>query len=162
MTQVLIAIGFLVVAVLDAVVGWGLGRLTSDARALALAAAVTRIAYAVVLGAASIGLLVSTSFGVAGFQRWWQAGLLLFGIHLVVTAWAMWRSHTGPWWLWVVVAAGGVAYALDAPPLHGVVPSGMLMPLMFGELLLLGWLLWAGLRRPRHPRPAVRSAARSA
>lgn len=161
-TQVLIAIGFLVVAALDVVVGLGLGCLTSSARALSWAAALTRIAYAVVLAAAASGLLMSADFGAAGFQRWWHAGLLVFGVHLVVTAWAMGASRLGPWWLWIVLALAGVAYVLDAPELRGVVPSVVLMPLMFGELVLLGWRLWAGHRRSEPQASSIRPAVRSA
>lgn len=146
-TEILVALGFVMVAALDLVVGWGLARLTADSPRLALASMVTRGAYAAWLAMAAIGLLLWPGFDTTDFNDWWQPALALFGVHLIVTGAALLATRVGPRWLAILVGLGGMAYVLDAPPLHGLVSSSALLPFMFGEVLLLGWLLWTGRRR---------------
>jgi len=67
--------------------------------------------------------------------------LIVFGVHLLYAAAAV-RIATGARIVvWLATAAAGVAYLLDALPTGArLVDSSVLVPFMFGELVLLGWL----------------------
>jgi len=131
---------FLVVAVLDAVVGWGLWRLTTTgAPRAALATMVTRAIAAAILAGAAVHLVVRGD--APAFHRIWDVSLIVFGVHLLYAAAAV-RIATGARIVvWLATAAAGVAYLLDALPTGArLVDSSVLVPFMFGELVLLGWL----------------------
>lgn len=77
--------------------------------------------------------------------------LAVFGVHLVLLGWLLWRSGELPRWLAALVAPGGAAYVthtvvlLIAPSVEPTVASALAV-LAFGELLLAIWLVVRGLR----------------
>jgi len=96
-TRTVLGLGFLVVAALEVVVGWGLYVvLHARAHSSAYAALVSRAGYAVLLTAAAGRLLWPGGDGVAGFRADWSLALVVLGVHLLVTSVALWHSHGVP------------------------------------------------------------------
>lgn len=77
------------------------------------------------------------------FTAVWDAGLILFGFHLLVVGWLAYRSGYVPRWLSVLVAIAGVGYVVDSlGALVTFLPSTSASTVTFvGELLLALWLL---------------------
>ena len=143
----------LVVAALDVTVGWGLYVLLGDrARPSAHAALVSRCGYAVLLVAASARLLWPGGDGLDGFRADWSLALLVLSLHLLIAAVAGWRSRIAPPLVVAAVALAGVASMLDAvvAPSSAATSGRGLVPVVLGELVLLGWLVVAS-RGPGHP-----------
>lgn len=150
-TRVAVGTAFLLVAVLDVVVGVGLyALLRSRAHSSAYAALVSRTGYAVLLAASAGRLLRPGGGGVETFRADWSLALVVFGLHLVVTAVALRASRVVPFLVVTATALAGAAYLLDESLARwadvGWRPA--LVPLMLGELVLMGWLLRAAHRRP--------------
>ncbi len=149
-TRVVVGIGFVVVAALEVVVGWGLyGVLHERAHSCAYAALVSRAGYAVLLAAAAGRLLWPGGDGVAGFRADWSLALLVLGVHLLVTTVALWHSHEVPGAVVAGTAVAGTAALLGdvvGPwPVPDVVPgAGPLLPGVLGGLVLLAWLSAVG------------------
>ena len=145
-TRVVVGVGFIVVAALEVVVGWGLyGVLHERAHSCAYAALVSRAGYAVLLAAAAGRLLWPGGDGVAGFRADWSLALLVLGVHLLVTTVALWHSHEVPGAVVAGTAVAGTAALLGEVvgpwPLPDVVPgAGPLLPGVLGGLVLLAWL----------------------
>ncbi|MET7403299.1 DUF4386 family protein [Dactylosporangium sp. NPDC005572] len=144
--------GFALVAVLDVVVAWGLYGVLAPAdrgrASLAQLAAGLRIAYAAAFLAAQGDLLAGRS-GVDAFERGWDLALLLFGAHLLVTGWAAIRAPHVPTWLGALLLLAGAGYAGDSLGTVAGYDLGLATFTFVGEVVLLGWLLWAGYRAPR-------------
>ena len=138
------------IAVLDLVVAWALWRLfTPVDRRLAGLAGAARAAYAVVYLVA-IGFLATASpEGVSRYQDIWDAGLLLFGVHLVLVGVLCWRWEVVPRLIGVLVVLAGLGYFVDSA---GVLLSsydvGLATFLFVGEVALMVWLIWWAVRRP--------------
>jgi hypothetical protein len=145
-TRTVLGLGFVVVAALEVVVGWGLYVVLHErAHSSAYAALVSRAGYAVLLAAAAGRLLWPGGDGVAGFRADWSLALVVLGVHLLVTSVALWHSHGVPGAVVAgTAAAGAVALLGDVVgglPLPDVVPgAGPLLPGVLGGLVLLGWL----------------------
>ncbi len=145
-TRLGVGVGFVVVAALEVVVGWGLYRVLHErAHSCAYAALVSRAGYAVLLAAAAGRLLWPGGDGVAGFRADWSLALLVLGVHLLVTTIALWHSHEVPGAVVAGTAVAGAAAVLNdvvGPwPLPDVVPgAGPLLPGVLGGLVLLAWL----------------------
>ena len=160
----------LVVAMLDVVVAWGLYIVLAPAnKALSLLAAWFRMAYAAVFVGALANLAqvpqlllgegYTSTFSadqmsaqvmrsVDAFTSGWDLGLGVFGVHLVLVGYVALRSSYVPKWLGAVVLLAGLGYLVDS--LGKVVSASYALEItMFtfvGELLLLFWLLWKGLK----------------
>ncbi len=160
-------ISFLVVAALDIVVAWALFVILKSAnRSLSLIAALFRIIYAVIFAfsltklfgvyqlltapGSSQGNEIFTQAlnGIDAFQKGWDIGLILFGIHLLLLGFISFRFGTIPKWLGALLAIAGLGYLIDS---IGI----LLSPLytlsigeytFFGELILIFWLLWKGIK----------------
>ena len=149
--RLLTGIAFGVVAVLDVAVGMGIyAVLRTRAPSSSYAALVSRTGYAVLLAASAARLLWPGGGGVEAFRADWSLALVVFGMHLLVTAVALRASRVVPG---VVVAAtglAGVSYLVDEALARWTQVGwrGGLVPLMLGELVLMGWLLLVGHRRP--------------
>lgn len=149
-TRALVGAGFVVVAALEVVVGWGLyGLLRERAHPPAYAALVSRAGYAALLTAAAGRLLWPGGDGVAGFRADWSLALVVLGVHLLVTAVALWRSRRVPGAVVAGAAVAGTASLLavvgQGLPLPDVLPgAGLLLPAALGELVLLAWLVMVG------------------
>ena len=150
--RVAVGTAFVVIAVLDVVVGVGLYMLLRGrAHSSAYAALVSRTGYAVLLAASAARLLWPGGGGVESFRVDWSLALVVFGLHLVVTAVALRASRVVPTVVVAATALAGTAYLLDEALARwtdvGWRPA--LVPFMLGELVLMGWLLLVAGRRRR-------------
>lgn len=145
-TRMVVGVGFLAVAALEVVVGWGLYVVLRErAHSSAYAALVSRGGYAVLLAAAAGRLLWPGGDGVVGFRADWSLALVVLGVHLLVTAVALWHSHVVPGAVVAGTALAGTAAVLGdvvrSWQLPDLVPgAGPVLPGVLGGLVLLGWL----------------------
>jgi hypothetical protein len=166
-----IAIGsFFVVAILDVVVAWALYFVFQPVnRSLSLLAALFRVVYATMFGIAVNNLLSSLqllggadflkAFGtdqlqaqmmvlLSAFQSGWDLALIFFGLHLFILGMLVFRSGKYLRVLGILVIAAGVGYLVDGGG-KLLLPNYSMTVGMFtfvGELLLMFWLLWKGIR----------------
>lgn len=155
------------VAALDVVVAWALQAFFAPAhRAVATAAAWLRTIYAGIFAVAiaqlpgALEVLTSPastalSTGQAhvealrrieAFHHIWDAGLVVFGLHLGLLGYLAWRASYAPrlvGWLLGIAAAGYVVDSLGALLTPGVLPEVAVFTFI-GEVVLLGWLLVRG------------------
>lgn len=171
--QQLFFIGILchfITAMLDIVVAWALYVLLAPVnRALSLLAAWFRLVYAVgylvgLQGLVSVLYLVNSpyyrkTFGsqqlyaqvtssVGSFQH--SINLAVFGIHLLLLGYLIYKSRYLPWILGIVLAVvgtGWIAYIL-LPYLFPNAPLGFIPFMAAGELLLPLWLVIRGWKIP--------------
>jgi Domain of unknown function (DUF4386) len=173
-----IACLFLVIA-LDVVAALALYRVFSPvSKPISAAAAGMRIVYAGIFAVAIVQLtgaarlLGGTPLPASGaarvhaqamsdinrFTDIWHAGLILFGLYLLVIAWLAWRSGYVPRLLGVLVAIAGLGYIYDS---IGQFASGgswtqVSTVTFIGEFLLALWLVIRG-RRITVSQPALRA-----
>lgn len=152
------------VAVLDILVAWALYQgLYRDSPALAQLAAWFRLAYAVVLTLALaplVRLLSDTPVdlavldGLTAFNHTYSLGLGLFGVHLAILGLALFHAARLPRVLAGLVVIAGLGYLADT--LGALLVPGYSISVaavtFIGEVVLMGWLLWAGFRRPSRSR----------
>ncbi len=87
------------------------------------------------------------------FKNIWFLGLIVFGLHLVVTGLVLFKSKGFPLWLSILLIFGGIGYTL----IHGLyvffpqlnsstalIESILSIPMMLSELSLAVWLLIRG------------------
>lgn len=170
-------ISFLVVAILDIVVAWALFVILKSAnRILSLIATWFRIIYAAIFAFSLTKLygvyqlLTSqessqgneiysqTMSGINAFQKGWDIGLILFGLHLLLLGFIAFRFGIIPKWLGALLAIAGLGYLIDS---IGILLSPMYTLSLgeytfFGELILIFWLLWRGIKGfPHVPKAQV-------
>lgn len=170
-------ISFLIVAILDIVVAWSLFVILKSAnRSLSLITAWFRIIYAAIFAFSLtklygvFQLLTSpessqgneiysqTMNGIKAFQKSWDIGLILFGLHLLLLSFIAIRFGTIPRWLGTLLAIAGLGYLIDS---LGILLSPMYTLSLgeytfFGELILIFWLLWKGIKGfPQVPKAQV-------
>ena len=149
------------VVALDVLVAWALWRFFRpvDAR-LSLLAGVARLVYAGVFLAAVVQLArVPGLVGADGdtmpaqvmarvdsFDRLWSAGLLVFGLHLLLVGLLAYRSGYVPRLLGVLVLVAGAGYVVDTAvaALSTGSPFEVSTVTFVGELLLAIWLVVRG------------------
>ncbi len=159
---------FLVVA-LDVVVAWALYRVFRPvSEGLSMIAAWFRLAYAGVFMVAIsqlVGVLhllgddylavfsadelhAQALLGINAFSDIWNAGLFLFGLHLLVVGYLAYRSGYVPRLLGVLLGIAGLGYAFDSfvAVLSANPPIKMSIFTFIGELLLALWLVIWGRR----------------
>lgn len=132
-----------VVAVLDVVVALFLWPVLGRSAA-ALLAVVLRLLYAGVLLIAASRLSTGDR---AGFESLWDAGLLLFGLHLVVAGLLfLVRRGVLVRIMGAFLGAAGVGYCVDAIAALAVpgLDLGVAQVTFIGEILLIVWLLVRG------------------
>jgi len=151
----------LLAAMLDIVVAAALLRILEPAnRMLAVTAAWFRIAYTAVFVIA-IGQLASVPGLLAdpqlamnaidGYYATWRIGLSLFAAHLLLVGYVAFRSGFVPHWIAALIVVAGLGYLVDGVGtilIAGYVPTISTVTFV-GEVLLIGWLLWAAVRKPR-------------
>ena len=163
---------FLVVAILDVAVAWGMYVLLRPVNErAALAVAWLRVIYAVAFAYALLGLVgiaqllngassaslqsdqvhaqVATS--VTAFRTGWDVALAIFGLHLIGLGWLLYRSTDFPRFLGALVALAGAGYLADS---FGwiFVPGYTLTISTFtfvGEALLIVWLFKVAIKGSR-------------
>lgn len=91
---------------------------------------------------AEIKLLLDT------FRDDWSIGLVLFGIHLVLLGYLMYRSNYIPRWLGILLVVDGFGWVIDSlqPYLYPNARLKFLFVTFFGEVFLMLWLLIQGWR----------------
>ncbi|MFQ6006141.1 MAG: DUF4386 domain-containing protein [Woeseia sp.] len=159
---------YLIIFVCDVLVAWALYVLLIPVnRTLSLLTAWFRLVYAVI---ALFGLsnLVTvfrllntpdylTVFGsdqlhaqvrllLNSFHYEWGMGLMLFGIHLGLLGYLVYRSDYIPRILGVLLAVAGLGWVIDSlkPYLYPDADLGFIMITFFGELIFMLWLLVRG------------------
>ena len=164
--------------VADAVVAWALFRVFRPAgQRVAMVAAVSRLLYAGVLGVAvsllvqALGLLGDQGSSavsntalraealqkVEAFTTVWDAGLVLFGIHLLLIGYLAYRSGYVPKFIGAVVAIAGFGYLFDS------VVAALAEDLSFRLSVITGlgkfaFGLWLVVRAGRISRPESKRA----
>jgi hypothetical protein len=160
---------FLVIA-LDVVIAWALYRVFSPvSKGISMLAAWLRLVYAGVFMVAIAQLLgvlrllsnddylsvfnadqlrAQALLGINAFGHVWAAGLLLFGLHLLVIGYLAYRSGYVPRFLGVLLAIAGLGYVVDN---FGVALSqgswtDVSSFTFLGEFLLALWLVIWGRR----------------
>ena len=150
---------FLVI-VLDVVAALALYRVFSPvSKPISAVAAGMRIVYA--------GIFTVAVFQLAGagtlseynrFTDIWHAGLILFGLYLLVIAWLAWRSGYVPRLLGVLIGIAGLGYVYDS--IGQFVSGGSWTQVstvtFIGEFLLALWLVIWG-RRITLSQPVLRA-----
>ena len=174
-----IACLFLVIA-LDVVAALALYRVFSPvSKPISAVAAAMRLVYAGIFAVAVVQLAGAarllgggTSLPASGADRVhaealseinrftdiWHAGLILFGLYLLVIAWLAWRSGYVPKLLGVLIAIAGLGYIYDS--IGQFVPGGSWTQVstvtFIGEFLLALWLVICG-RRITVSQPVLRA-----
>jgi len=152
----------------DIVIAWALYVLLAPVnRALSLLTAWFRLVYAAMVLAATLNLatvdrLVATpdfltAFGsdqlhaqvklLLGSFRWgWSMSLVVFGIHLILLGYLIYRSGYIPWIIGVLLVINGVGWEMDSlqPYLFPHTRLRWVFYTFFGELVLMLWLLIRG------------------
>ena len=173
-------LGLLGIAVLDVVVACGLWAIfRADHPVGAALAAAFRIAYAAVFVGAIAMLAdarrIATGDGWAsdappesrdaavlaqyqGFDSAWNAGLLVFAMHLVVIGWLLLRRRGAfATAVGALVLLAGAGYLADS--VLWVLSPGFGIPIaqftFIGEVVLIAWLVVGGIRSRRRPDDAV-------
>ena len=165
------AIGWSIICILDFIVTWGVYVILKDKnKTLAALASGLRLIYTLFLGVAVSKLFIHLfeinkrtmslvdmaqlieRTGTA-FNDIWQFGLIIFGVHLVVTGLALLMAAPKMKWLFVILMIGGVGYCvtsglvllkLDSTSIYSLISGVMLLPMIVGELGLGIWLLVKG------------------
>lgn len=128
--------------------------MTSAALRIVYAAGATALVVLLIAPAALPGGLPGDDLQAGALSLYGHAFtvmLAVFGVHLLLLGWLLWRSGELPRWLAALVSAGGAAYVIHAVVLllaPGVEPTvaPALAALALGELLLALWLVVRGLR----------------
>lgn len=163
-------VAYLGVAILDVVVAVALHRLLAAAASLrSQLAAWLRVAYASVfvvaiaqllhavrlldgalgvdaLAAGQVRALVASS--LSAFRTTWELALVVFGAHLLLLAAALWAYRPAPRVVSALVLVAALGYLADGVGGIAVPGYGLALTLVtfVGEVVLLVWLLWHGLR----------------
>ena len=148
-----------IVAVLDVVVAWALYIvLVPVNKNLSALAAWLRVIYAGIfmfaISRLSLALQVLTADGaqamsfLKAFQSIWDMAHILFGFHLVMLGYLTFISGYVPKWLGVFLLLAAVGYIVDGlgntlSPAYNLTISQFTF---VGEVLLLFWLLWRGVK----------------
>ena len=161
---------YLITFILDLVVAWALYMLLAPVnRAMSLLAAWFRLLYTALAFAAFMNVVdafrlvhlpeypslvgpehlhAQVAMMLKSFRYEWGMSLILFGIHLVLVGWLVYRSGYIPRFLaipLVIAGCGWIVFELG-PFLYPDANLGFVMITFFGELVFLGWLLTKGWR----------------
>ena len=161
---------FLIVAILDVVVAWALYILLKPVnKSLSLLAAWLRVVYAAIFVSAlsqplivlqllngseylkvfeTNQLHVQVLLSLNAFIDEWNMGLVIFGLHLLVLGYLAFKSGNIPKILSILVIIAGLGYLIDnlgklLSPNYNVTIA---MFTFIGEVLLIFWLLWKGIK----------------
>lgn len=167
-----IAIGSLIiVAILDVVVALGLYVVFKPVnKSLSLLAAWFRLVYAAIFAIALVNLFnglellggadyltvfepdqlhAQVMLSINEFNNGWDIGLIIFGLHLLVLGYLVYKSGFFPRILGILVIIASLGYLIDSfgellfPNNYNVVITGFTF---IGEVLLIFWLFWRGIK----------------
>ena len=156
-------VGILVTLVLDVVVSYGLFAYFQDEhRSIALTSGILRLVYTLIFGVATFYLLQnllidelsdrSIYANLDRFQTIWYSGLVIFGIHIVLTGLLMKWHRKIPKLLYYLTIIAGFSYStihllkLLDPTMKFVntLETVLALPMILGELGLAVWLVIRG------------------
>jgi hypothetical protein len=104
---------------------------------------------------AQVKLLLGT------FRDDWSIGLVLFGIHLILLGYLIYRSLYIPKWIGILLVVDGLGWVIDSlqPYLYPNAQLKFLFLTFFGEIFLMLWLLIRGwkIREPQRGLAGVSS-----
>ncbi len=148
-----------VVALLDVLVAWALYIVLKPAnKNLSALAAWLRVIYGGIfifaISKLYAALQIITADGVQAmtflkaFQSIWDNGLILFGFHLLVLGYLAFKSGYVPKWLGVFLVLAGLGYIVDGfgRMLSPAYNLSIAQFTFIGEVLLIFWLLWKGIK----------------
>ena len=147
------------VALLDVLVAWALYIVLMPVnKNLSTLAAWLRVIYAGIfifaISKLYVALQVVAADGVRAmsflkeFQNIWDKGLILFGFHLLVLGYLAFKSGYVPKWLGGFLVLAALGYIVDgfgkmlSPAYHLSIAQFTFV----GEVLLIFWLLWRGIK----------------
>jgi hypothetical protein len=160
------------------IVAWALHVLLEPVnKSLSLLAAWFRVVYAAVFAIALMPLLTvlqllsgaeslkgletnplhaQVMLSLSAFKSGWDLGLVIFGFHLLVLGYLIFKSSVIPKWLGALVSIAGIGYLLDS---FGkiLIPDYNITVAMFtfvGEFLLIFWLLYKSIKGFEEKSPA--------
>ncbi|MEQ8413447.1 MAG: DUF4386 domain-containing protein [Imperialibacter sp.] len=165
-------IGWFIILITDLLVAWSLYRFFAQVDAkISFATGLVRAVYSAILAFAIFHLagvwqmLFSTNQEavtvmnlVAGFEKYWSLGLILFGFHLLGLGYLSLKSNTVPKWMgWSLYVAGlsymaiNAAKAIAPQSVDAVAMAEMILgaPMAIAELALAVWLIWKGGKRKK-------------
>ena len=168
---------FVLVAILDVVVAWGLYVLLRPVnKSLARMVGSLRITYAAVFALALLNLLdaarlvdgatgtalqsgplqAQVAASVASFDTVWHVGLGIFGLHLVGLG-VLLVGFAAPRMLAVLVVVAGAGYLADSIGTMLIADYGLTVSTFtfVGEALLIFWLFWRAARGSRSSATSV-------
>jgi len=174
---------FVLVAILDVVVAWGLYVLLRPVnKGLARMVGSLRITYAAVFALALLNLLdaarlvdgatgtalqsgplqAQVAASVASFDTVWHVGLGIFGLHLVGLG-VLLVGFAAPRMLAVLVVVAGAGYLADSIGTMLIADYGLTVSTFtfVGEALLIFWLFWRAARGSRSSATSVITADRA-
>ena len=174
---------FVLVAILDVVVAWGLYVLLRPVnKSLARMVGSLRITYAAVFALALLNLLdaarlvdgatgtalqsgplqAQVAASVASFDTVWHVGLGIFGLHLVGLG-VLLVGFAAPRMLAVLVVVAGAGYLADSIGTMLIADYGLTVSTFtfVGEALLIFWLFWRAARGSRSSATSVVTADRA-
>tara|TARA_R110000737_G_scaffold327084_4_gene341159 strand:+ start:2307 stop:2981 length:675 start_codon:yes stop_codon:yes gene_type:complete len=162
----LMLLAILIVLLLDILVSWSLYKYFKEYnQKITILAGAMRMAYTVLLGIALFFLaknacqpLASNAIIIQNFQAFqtiWSAGLILFGIHLLLIGYLMKLHSRIPKILWYLALIAGVSYVvvhflkltLTQSAWVGDLEMILALPMAVGELGLAIWLIVKGGKR---------------
>lgn len=108
----------------------------------------TRPSSLTAIGQDQLNVQVQVAFG--SFNSEFAFGLIIFGVHLMMLGWLIYRSGYIPSWLGIVLAINGAGWIVieSGPYLLPGVNLGFVWVATVGELILLVWLIGWGTRLP--------------
>jgi hypothetical protein len=161
---------FLIVAILDVVVAWALYFLLKPVnKGLSLLAAWFRIVYAAIFVSALNNLMIVlqllkgsdylkafetnqlhalVTLSLNAFTDGWDVGLAIFGLSLLIVGYLVFKSGYLPKFLGILVVIAGLGYLIDSfgKLLSPNYNATIAMFTFIGEVLLIFWLLWRGIK----------------
>ena len=164
--------GIIIVLICDVIVAWALYvYLKPVNKSISLLAAWLRLVYAAMLGIALLNfvivliLLSGADYLVVletdqlyaqmlmflnAFYDMWSLGLIIFGLHLVLLGYLVFKSDYVPRILGILLLVGGLSYLFDnfGKFLFPGYDLNIAMILGWGEFLLMLWLLIKGAKIP--------------
>lgn len=162
--------GLLAVAILDVIVAWALYTVFEPVnRCVSQLALLFRVVYAGVFVVAIsqlvgvIGTLTDPDalaayttdqlhaqamLGINAFNDIWNAGLLLFAVHLLLLGYLAYRADYVPTLVGILLAIAGFGYAIDSIGAVLIADYSLQVTIVtfVGEIVLIGWLLLRGRR----------------
>lgn len=160
--------GLLAVAILDVIVAWALYTVFEPVnKRVSQLALLFRVVYAgvfVVAISQLVGVLgtltdpdvlaaytpdqlhAQAMLGINSFHDIWNAGLLLFAVHLLLLGYLAYRADYVPTLVGILLAIAGFGYAIDSFGAVLVADYSLQVTIVtfVGEIVLIGWLLLRG------------------